>query len=97
MDLLGIIQDGRDAYQYGYAITRCPYIVSTLDLAGVRHGVPRGFEAMRQLWETGWRAAELQAYAAATLFCLDSPLEGDVRPMMQPTIDGLRAALLRGE
>lgn len=35
----------------------------------------------------------VQRAAHAVLFCLDSPLEGDVRPMMRPAIDGLRAAL----
>lgn len=39
------------------------------------------------------RASHLERTARAVLFCLDSPLAGDVRPLMQPAIAGLREAL----
>lgn len=38
-------------------------------------------------------AAALQRAARAVLFCLDSPLTGDVRPLMQGEIRALRDAL----
>jgi hypothetical protein len=56
---------------------------------GKRHISPEDSEDLNEHVET----PDLLTAARTVMFCLDSPLEGDVRPLMKQAIRALRQAI----